>query len=92
MDVRREIAELIETLLDLVLRHRQPGVASSAELSVLLNSLSFDLTCSYSPTLSGGDRAMLRALHLLDSLLRAPSASPRGPLAVMSGPLADSRS
>lgn len=88
--VRREVAELIETLLDLVLRHRQPGNPENAERSTLSDALFSDLLQSYSPINTGSNRAILRALHLLEALLRKPSASPFAPLGVMSGRLADS--
>lgn len=65
---RRELAELLEVLLDLQARYR-PGPLPPA-LAAALRAALPALQIGYGGTLAAGDRALLRALLLADRRLR----------------------
>ena len=76
---RRELAELLEVLLDLQARYR-PGPLPPA-LAAALRSTLPALQVGYGGTLAAGDRALLRALLLADRRLRdagGPEGAPGG--------------
>ena len=76
---RRELAELLEVLLDLQARYR-PGPLPPALGAALRGALPA-LQVGYGGTLSAGDRALLRALLLADRRLHdagGPHGAPGG--------------
>ena len=73
---RRELAELLEVLLDLQARYC-PGPLPQALAAALRGALPA-LQVGYGGTLSAGDRALLRALLLADRRLR-DAGGPDGP-------------
>ncbi|KAK9836971.1 hypothetical protein WJX81_003433 [Elliptochloris bilobata] len=70
---RRELAELLEVLLDLQARYA-PGLPPDA-LATALRAALPALLVGYGGTLSTGDRALLRAVLLADRRLRAAEES-----------------
>lgn len=93
--MRQQVLELLETLVDLIQQHdfvaARRGAESRGSLQTL-KGLSEMLLPAYGATLSGGDKAILRTLHVLDTLMRQLSGheTPSGPLALLSGPLSES--
>ena len=94
--VRQEVSELIETLLDLIQQRLCSEAAaqkSFPEVLPMLQNLLQTLLTAYTATLGAGDRALLRALGLLETLLGQLQGRevPLGPLSRLSGPLRDLR-
>ncbi len=72
--VRRELAELLDVLLDLQ-QANAPGAPGAALAGALTGALPA-LLAGYGATLSTGDRALLRALRAVDARLRVAGAGP----------------
>ena len=80
---RREIFELLETLLDLIQQSNHAG-GLSTELHADLLTLAQELLPVYTATLSGSDKALLRSLLLLNKLLSEDHPDSGGSAAPMS--------
>lgn len=81
--MRQEVLELLEVILDLLRAHAPPGLpVNEPVVQQLIGRL---LPC-YNASLEPGDKALLRGLHLLDSLLPGPRGD-ESPLAVLHGAL-----